>query len=693
MAITQMLGGESALRVVEQATAELGFVRREFELLEHRKADLERTIQTFGRGAEGEAELVLRVANLAADASQGWRIWADRRWPGTRRSNIDLILASPAGIFVLDAKNWRESHIDSDRLFCGQYDASDEVRQVAEQARAVGGVLLDVGLSAVEVCPVLVVLGSSRKPVLIEGTNVIGSEALPQFLLRRGIRFRPEQLMTVAAHLDEYLLPMPDRTSVPLSTAPRPPDPKADVDSWWRAAVDAAESGGIESWMTFLGPEHSRYVTASFQGPARLRGAAGTGKSVIALHRAHHLARRAGARVLMLTFSKTLPVVQKALLERLAPEVAFRVEFASLHSWALRYLRRSGQVMKLDRDAVADALTRAWPQLPADGALKTSTLPKAYWGDELSYLKRRGITTFSEYEGLARRGRGRAIGISQRREVWHLYCTVTADLAAAGIGDFDDLVKVALQALVASGDHPYTAVIVDEAQDFSLMAVRLAHQLVGDRPDGLFLVGDGEQRIYSGGFSLSDAGIHIPGARSISLTVNYRNGCAILERARALISDEDADPFDDDRIRPTSVGNVRPSGLVIEADFVTDAMQKQALVDHIYEQQRRGVQLGDIAVLCDTNTKASGWAKTLRAADIACVELTEYDGRSSAAVKVGTYHRSKGLEFASVALPNVADFDRALEPEDPHTALGRHAAYVAMTRARDVLWIGHRRSV
>ncbi|MFF7352804.1 nuclease-related domain-containing protein [Streptomyces filipinensis] len=35
-----------------------------------------------------------------------WRL-GDRRWPGTRAANVDMLLVGPGGVFVLDVKNWR----------------------------------------------------------------------------------------------------------------------------------------------------------------------------------------------------------------------------------------------------------------------------------------------------------------------------------------------------------------------------------------------------------------------------------------------------------------------------------------------------------------------------------------------------------------------------------------------------------
>ena len=46
-----------------------------------------------------------------------------------------------------------------------------------------------------------------------------------------------------------------------------------------------------EKWTVFLHPEQRQWVERDYAGPARVSGSAGTGKTIVALHRAVHLAR------------------------------------------------------------------------------------------------------------------------------------------------------------------------------------------------------------------------------------------------------------------------------------------------------------------------------------------------------------------------------------------------------------------
>ena len=105
---------------------------------------------------------------------------------------------------------------------------------------------------------------------------------------------------------------------------------------------------------------------------------------------------------------------------------------------------------------------------------------------------------------------------------------------------------------------------------------------------------------------------------------------------------------------------------------------------------------GDTAILVRDNRCAREWAATLHAADVPAELFTCYHGSSSDAVKIGTYQRAKGLEFACVFLPDyplAIPAQRHDEPDDAYqerAALARRQLFVAMTRARDRLWLGSR---
>ena len=238
---------------------------------------------------------------------------------------------------------------------------------------------------------------------------------------------------------------------------------------------------------------------------------------------------------------------------------------------------------------------------------------------------------------------------------------------------------------------------MDEVQDLTCVGLQFLHALVGDRPDGLLMVGDGQQSVYPGGFTLSEAGISVVG-RSTVLTRNYRNGEQILRYALTVVAGDQFDDLDADPVRgQRDLQAARPGGTVVEVTGGRVA-QGARMREHIRElHDRDGVRYGDMAVLAPGNTVAARWRNVLADGEIPVIPLEEYTGTRLDQVKVGTFHRAKGLEFAQVFIPDRDRYPRprsAQESDDAYrerTELERRVLFVAMTRARDGLWLGSSR--
>jgi superfamily I DNA/RNA helicase len=210
----------------------------------------------------------------------------------------------------------------------------------------------------------------------------------------------------------------------------------------------------------------------------------------------------------------------------------------------------------------------------------------------------------------------------------------------------------------------------------------------------LLLIGDGQQTIYPGGYSLAEAGISVAG-RGVVLSTNYRNTREIAAFAASVV---DGDEFVDLECGPgradaaLDVPRTGPSPSL--QSFESLAAHDVALVSHVRTLVVSGVDPGDIGVLTATNRDADAMAKALRAAGFGVIELESYSGVAAPLVKVGTIKRAKGLEFKQVLLarvdgsllsPVAAGLDEgALERRE----IERRELYVGMTRARDGLWVG-----
>ncbi|WP_405486441.1 UvrD-helicase domain-containing protein [Streptomyces sp. NBC_00096] len=653
---------------------------------------------------EGEQRVLAQLLVLAA---RGWRLLVDRRWAGTRTAGAgalpaDVLLVGPGGVFVIEVKAGGEP---GDEAAAGLLAAT----KAAESAVA------SLGMSPVAVQPLMVFAGRSLDGSLGR-TRLLGEHEIGPVLLSQRHRLRVESVRAIADHLGrvfpDHTDPAADDRQAPSAPDPRgesPSDGLFDLEGLRDAALQGAMRAPIEQWMTFLHPDQVALVRRNWSGPARISGPAGTGKTVVALHRAVHLARRTTGRILYVTFANNLPRVQSTFLRTMAPAVADRVDFRSLHSWAQEFLQERGVPVRLHGDKAETAFSLAWKHVGRESRLAGLDPAPAYWREEIDYvIKGRGLTRFEEYATVPRRRRKASLHLTHRQSVWELYEAYESLRGERGVHDFNDVLSLALAEAESRPGRPrYAAVIVDEVQDLTLVGVRLLHALVGDVPNGLLLVGDGQQTVYPGGFRLTDAGIDIRGDRGQVLRTNYRNSKQILDAALTVVADDAFEDLDGTRTPGRrEVDLTYHDGDVVRVTRPTVDAHDGELLDAL--RSLPDGALADTALLCPSVRAIGHYQRLLAQAGIPVCQLEHYDGRPVDAVKLGTYRRAKGLEFKNVFLPrhdavlaNGTQAERAGGPaggaaagtETQATArereeLWRSQLFVAMTRARDLLWLG-----
>ncbi|PSR67331.1 DNA helicase UvrD [Nocardia sp. MDA0666] len=443
----------------------------------------------------------------------------------------------------------------------------------------------------------------------------------------------------------------------------------------------------FSEWMTFLDPAQLDLVYRNYNGPARFSGPAGTGKTVVALHRMARLSKEGAGRQLFTSFVRTLPAYHESGFRRLAPHAGERVEFAGLHSWTTQFLRSRDIGCRLGSGD--NAFYHAWRT--ARRHLEPLEPNPSYWKDELHrVIKGQGIDR-DLYLKIDRVGRsGLRLDKTHRELVWaHLYLPYQAALQDLATVDFNDVIDLAIDELRAAPlDAPYDLVVVDEVQDFTLMELKLVHQIAGGTSTSpLLLVGDGQQQVYPGGWRLSDAGIPIVG-RGAVLRTNYRNRAAVHDYAKRVDATNTVDDLDGAPgfvLRDSEV--VLPGGAARSETFSRSRAEEKviaALTDSGYPHS-------DVAVITDTDRQAERIRAALRRKRIPAVSLEHYDGTQHDAVKVGTVHRAKGMDFAAVfhlTDAPAAPVDRLRGSERDRAELAARQTMVALTRARDHIWIG-----
>ncbi len=474
-------------------------------------------------------------------------------------------------------------------------------------------------------------------------------------------------------------------------------------------------SAPIEDWMIFLHPDQHTLVGRHFNGPARVRGAAGTGKTVVALHRAAVLAKRFLASngpsrehpsVLFTTFIRSLPPVFENLHRRLPTAVEGSVEFIHINSLAYRLCKQVGEPSWVDEPAVSKAFDQAFADVIRNGTpLHRAGLTKDYLRDEVkAVLKGRGIDSLNEYLDMERTGRRTRFTPTMRKQAWELREEWDRRLRELRAVDYPDVVRKARDWALLQPEPMYRAAIIDESQDLSLVGLQFIRALVSgvdgqDRPDALFIVGDGAQKIYPGGFTLAQAGIDVRGNSSI-LRVNYRNSREIMDAAMACAGSEPVDDLGDEYERGgADVESVRRGA--VKPCFVR-ASKWSAQVDYVVEKIQRfresgDIGFGDIGIFAATNKKVSIVIDKFKHTGLFSKfqRLKDIEGRPNDFIKVGTFHRAKGLEFKVVFLFGISEksFPAPRQPAetdaeyDERRALEISQLFVAMTRARDQLFL------
>jgi hypothetical protein len=466
-----------------------------------------------------------------------------------------------------------------------------------------------------------------------------------------------------------------------------------------RSALELEEmfSRDVDEWRIFLHPDQRRIVTHDFAGgAARVLGGPGTGKTVVAMHRAKFLVdnffKDTDDRVLFTTFSKSLAQDIKRNLRKLCGGADHpRIEVTHLHSWSARWLREQGIGVRIANE---EDRRQAWSDATGITGLGRFTLAfvKAEWD---RVVQAQNVTDEVGYLRVSRKGCGGGLlKKTDRQFLWSVFSAYREQLQQKGSQEFVDVVRMARQKLETSGAPPYRAVVVDETQDFGPEELKLLRALAPSGPNDLFLVGDSYQRIYAVPVRLSACGIDIVG-RGKRLRVNYRTTHEIREYALQLFGSGQRDDLDGGLDSLRGYTSVLSGPDPQEEWFADEAAERKAMVAHVRRLSERA-KPESLGVLAPTRAEVRACVDTLRKAGVAALALDEKEELpDDPGVRVCTMHRAKGLEFHHVVVCGLGDdrFPRSIRPEladddlavEEQLAREKSLLLVACTRARETL--------
>lgn len=490
---------------------------------------------------------------------------------------------------------------------------------------------------------------------------------------------------------------------------PVTPDPAdyaaalANEDSRRRFVVvaDAKELGELlnaplEKWRVFLHPKQRKLVSVMASGPYRVLGGAGTGKTVVAMHRARHLVESVftgkSDRILFTTFTRNLATdIHENLRTLCGPDLLSRIEVVNLDQWVANFLRARGYKFE---PVFGEENNELWENALALAPPETGLAREFYRQEWEAVIQPQSISTLAEYLRASRVGRGTKVSRPVREAIWPVFKEYRAQLNDRGKREFIDMVRDARELIERQGVRlPYRAIIVDEAQDMSDEAFRLFRAMVPEAANDLFIVGDAHQRIYRHKTSLGKCGIDIRG-RARKLRVNYRTTEEIRKFAVAVLEGREIDDLDgalDDQKGYLSL--TRGPKVEVRA-FGSLAEELGSLTDHVRDLLKDGAPEASICITGRTNAVIDGVKEALRNAGMEIYEIRREasDNRSRPGVRVATMHRVKGLEFEHVvvvsATAKLIPLEKAMRTggdavaaRDAETA-ERALLYVALTRAR-----------
>jgi UvrD-like helicase C-terminal domain/AAA domain len=487
---------------------------------------------------------------------------------------------------------------------------------------------------------------------------------------------------------------MPERTPIEA-------DPFAHPDAQRRFRVltnieelERALDYPWDKWAVFLHPAQRRLVERDYNGAARISGSAGTGKTIVALHRAVALARRhPQVRVLLTTFSKALANALRIRLRTLTGNEADIADRIAVHpvtgiGYNL-YTTAFGQP-NIAPPALIEVLLRQ-AAMEVQGHRFSPRFLIGEWREVVDAWQ---LTSWEDYRDVARLGRKTRIGGKQREILWSIFERVRAGLAERKAITWPALFG-RITAHIAGSKSPFDFVVVDEAQDVGVAELRFLASLGASGANGLFLAGDLGQRIFQQPFSWRSLGVDVRG-RSYTLRINYRTSHQIRVQADRLLPPAlgDVDGNAEDRRGTVSVFN----GPAPEIETFDDPEQEsEAVGAWIIGRVEQGIQPHEIGVFVRSTHELRRARNAIKQAGFAAVELSDKIEITSGKISIGTMHLAKGLEFRAVAvmacddeiiplqerIENVADDADLEEVYDSE----RHLLYVACTRARDHLLV------
>jgi mRNA-degrading endonuclease RelE of RelBE toxin-antitoxin system len=459
--------------------------------------------------------------------------------------------------------------------------------------------------------------------------------------------------------------------------------------------LEIALNSPWEKWTVFLHPAQRQLVERDFSGPAKVAGSAGTGKTIVALHRAVHLADdNPSARVLLATFSDVLANALQTKLRLLIgrrPRLGEQIEVLSMHEVGSRlYRSQFGAPTIATLTEIRKLLEEASKR---SGESKFSD--RFLWSEWDHVVDAWQLETWEQYRDITRLGRRTRLREPERKVLWSIFEQVDARLAKSKKITEATVFGRLAKHYADGAAPPFDFAVIDEAQDVSVTQLRFLAALGGGRPNSLFFAGDTGQRIFQQPFSWRAMGVDVRG-KSSTLKVNYRTSHQIRTHADRLLDSEisDVDGNVEERRGTISVFD----GAVPEiVEAATMEEEQSAVADWLTRRTAENYRPDEMVVFVRSAAELPRAEKAAKLAGLPCKALDTHMEPTEGTLALSTMHLAKGLEFRAVTvmccdegvIPLQERIEAAgdlVEVEEVYNT-ERQLLYVACTRARDCLLV------
>lgn len=455
----------------------------------------------------------------------------------------------------------------------------------------------------------------------------------------------------------------------------------------------------LEKWRVFLHPAQRKIVQKVYSGAARVLGGAGTGKTVVAMHRAKYLASKCkdNERILFTTFTANLAADIRENMRKICTlEELRRIEIIHLDAWVNQFLRESGFSAQIAYDDIINPL---WEQAIL---LANNNLPfeSSFYRDEWNRIViAQEALTLEKYIKAIRTGRGTRLNRKHRIQLWKVFENYQNLMKENHIRDINTAMYETTKLLQARGKKPrYSSIIIDEGQDFSNNAYRMIRALAGDEHhNDIFVVGDSHQRIYKNHPVLAQCGINVRGRSSI-LKINYRTTEEIRKCAFALLNGIPFDDLDEGVDFGDKCQSLTHGETPIVESFSNANDEFDFILNEVKKMNDGGIALTDICVVARTKKLVDDYLALFTKAGVRsyAIKRNKIEDRYHDGLRIATMHRVKGLEFKYVFITAVNNRIIPLQSAINNTdaiskaesiASEKCLLYVAMTRAQKGVYI------